>query len=312
MKKIILLPLLALLLFISIIPCLNAQKKWAVGSDKWYGPTPEYCYYVYEECGDTTISANTYKKILVSSYTNDGSGSLIKTFTKLGALTRQINDSILFRFPSDSKDKLLYDFGVELGDTISLFVIDLGEFLDFRITIVDTVSVFGKNKKRIRMWELDDYSDDTWVEGIGSIQKGYFERGFPTDMFLGRDFSFGCFYSADLDSSVSSDLLSMSGMCQTMASVDLGCTETTSSPEPDIAPQFSLSPNPFSDYIQIENHSVNGFAKIYNNLGQEISSYPIDNQSLKIDTESLSPGVYIISIQDDSGRIFNKKMIKQN
>ena len=237
-----------------------------------------------------------------------GHGGL--TSTTLCAFTRQVNDSIMVRRLSDSKDKLLYDFGVEIGDTVTVPRMLAGPgFSIFKVTNVDTISIFGKNRRRIWMEDSDSvmiYNEDIWIEGIGSILRGYFARGLPSFMYF--DFYFTCFYSADVDSFWNDN---SSGTCK-MASLEFGCKETTSSPEPDISPQFTLYPNPFSDYIQIENQSVNGVVKIYNTLGQEISNYPIDNQSLKINTSFLSPGVYILSIQDDSGNILNKKMIKQN
>ncbi len=72
--------------------------------------------------------------------------------------------------------------------------------------------------------------------------------------------------------------------------------------------KIKISPNPFQDFIQIENISSGAQLEIYDLLGKQYFSEKFNIS--KIDTSKLPNGLYIIKIQDEKEVVF-KTMIKK-
>jgi len=73
---------------------------------------------------------------------------------------------------------------------------------------------------------------------------------------------------------------------------------------------FSLSPNPVRHNLFLSGANLNGNSyRIFNMKGQQIAKGKI--QSNEINTQSLAPGSYTISVTDKSGSIQTKQFIKE-
>ena len=66
-------------------------------------------------------------------------------------------------------------------------------------------------------------------------------------------------------------------------------------------------PNPFSNYISLEN-AENAMVEIYDSLGKKVFS-DSNSTSNSIDTSQFSSGLYFVKIQKD-GKFTTKKMVK--
>jgi hypothetical protein len=73
--------------------------------------------------------------------------------------------------------------------------------------------------------------------------------------------------------------------------------------------QYQISPNPFSDYLQIETRNHTSPIILYNSIGVQMNLLQMNESSeLKIlDTSMLKPGMYFIQIGGSSPLI---KLIK--
>lgn len=70
-------------------------------------------------------------------------------------------------------------------------------------------------------------------------------------------------------------------------------------------------PNPFSEQLNIKNiFSETAEVKISNTLGEVIFIKSTNQNSLEIDLENITSGFYFLSVSDNSGNIFTKKIVK--
>ena len=74
---------------------------------------------------------------------------------------------------------------------------------------------------------------------------------------------------------------------------------------PEHIDNFYIQPNPCEDFISIGNVAENTTYKIYNLLGETVLSGTYMDG--KIETASLSSGVYILMMEGFSAKRFNKK-----
>ena len=74
--------------------------------------------------------------------------------------------------------------------------------------------------------------------------------------------------------------------------------------------KFTISPNPSTDFISIgTKDSSEGTIVIYNIIGEKLIQENINSNQARIDTSSLSSGVYIVNIKAE-GAITTKKFVK--
>ena len=113
--------------------------------------------------GDTIIEDQTYLK-LIRQYRNQNTEELM-------ALKREVGSKIYIRHPGTDTDMLLYDFGLEVGDTIVQglgWCYNYGSPCTYHVTLIDTITLMdGRKAKRIH---YDSRMDD--VEFVG------YETGF--------------------------------------------------------------------------------------------------------------------------------------
>lgn len=80
------------------------------------------------------------------------------------------------------------------------------------------------------------------------------------------------------------------------------------------ASEVSISPNPFSNSLRIEWPAIeNGEVRIllYDIHGRKLQDIRSKNQSILIDTQNYTSGMYLLQITDSKGTISNFKLIKQ-
>ena len=75
---------------------------------------------------------------------------------------------------------------------------------------------------------------------------------------------------------------------------------------------FKISPNPASDYVQIEtaDFDIQKYA-IYSILGTQITEVTIANELQSIDISALSKGVYLLQFTNDQNQHIVRKLIKE-
>lgn len=167
----------------------SENKMWSntwIGTDFGWPYGVQYQSYYIKFKGDTLINDMIYKNILRSddeNHTNWYSYGAIREDSTKKVYTYNTNDQ--------PGDVLLYDFGVDVGDTI-----EVNQWSTFRVTDIDMVK-FGNLKDSIRQFVLNDYY--VWLEGIGSITSdvGGVLIGLPVIDMVGKYRDIVCYYEND-------------------------------------------------------------------------------------------------------------------
>jgi hypothetical protein len=171
---------------------MDSTSEWRQGTAV-YDPHTNYFrssdYRVFIS-GDTTINNHVYSRLMcsgVSSFTYQGQTYSMSFENAFYALIR--SDSVRTYEFMNGQDELLYDFSLQVGDTLPMTILNWCPTVI--ITSIDTVQVAGKNLKRFNI--SDPVTGDlniTWfMEGLGN------ENGLnaPINITLNGGSSFECY-----------------------------------------------------------------------------------------------------------------------
>jgi hypothetical protein len=245
--------------------------------------------YQYFLAGDTLINSLLYKKILK---TGNGVEYITGPYTcppwcngifeyfyfndeYIGALRQDTAQKQVFYFDKYAQQEdLLYDFDLQLGDTLPLSLVNNSQNF---VTKIDSIEI--GNTFHNRYWLSHPGSSTNYafiIEGIG----GAF--GLLSQLYE----SF--FYSQSLIC-VQIDGVTVypdtATTCQLASEIDesLG------------APPFYVHPNPASTHLTIEHRSIRqGVAELYDAFGRLALQQNLEAEKTIIPAASLAPGLYIL------------------
>lgn len=223
-----------------------------------------------------------YQLMEVTNFCIDGSDTLIgnSSFKKVIRCPEQVyhgayrseNRKVYF-VPKDSTNQyLLYDFSVEVGDTIPQVYFEYfyggSMFLtDYQIDYVDTVVINGNQHKRINY---------NWIEGVGNIQGFLLEPYFNISQ-----------YRVELTCMSIDNAVYFPMQDVTPCPLDLAVSDAT-------LPKIAISPNPTSDRLIIE--GINEFTEInvINAQGRTVDFERLSTHELAV--SDLVAGVYFVQV----------------
>jgi hypothetical protein len=223
-----------------------------------------------------------YQLMEVTNFCVDGSDTLIAndTFKKVIKCPEQVyhgayrseNRKVYF-VPKDSTNQfLLYDFSVEVGDTIPQVYFEYfygdGMFLtDYVIYHIDTIFVNGNPHKRI---------NDNWVEGIGNLQ------GFLLEPFFNISQ-----YRVELTCMSIENTVYFPMQDLTPCPLDLAVSDA-------VLPKVAISPNPTSDKLIIEGINDAAEINVINAQGKTVDFRRLSTHELAV--SDLVAGVYFVQV----------------
>jgi hypothetical protein len=258
---------------------------------QWYcfanGTADEY--YSITFSGDTTISSQTYHKLntpFVRSFSTGICGGSLIGYK--GAIRQDtVARKIFFVPPSDSAEQLLYDFNMQVGDTIQGYLDYFG--LPAIIQSIDSILIGNSFRKR---WNLSCYGIQV-IEGIGNTY-GLIEYlpGCATDF---PDYTLTCF--SQNEETLYPDMTSNCELITSVKSISgRGIVAT-------------LSPNPFNSTatFTVNIHLGNTELKIYNALGKQVRQQRINSLSTTIHRDRLSNGIYFYQVTSDNKQVVSGK-----
>ena len=309
-------------------PTENAQ--WSVNNEKYalYGDTiineKKYSK-VYKQTADEAFEFDIDKAEYFCAIRNDVENKRVYGVYKKD-LPIKYHDNIYYSTSRNSgKEFLLYDFSLNLGDTVSVANFDEAEndgfirYVKFKrvetigiditnntfVTLHDNDSIFvlanGEQRKRILMENISETLFQSWIEGIGSSD-GPFNHynNFSFELFTIKrllcysENSEYLYYQHDFDYDEDDD-------CFT----NYYPNNVVENNENDIM----IYPNPTDDFINIENPSGSEYSiDIYNDKGQKLISQSSSGIS-NINISDLPCGLYIITINSNY-KNYNFKLIK--
>ena len=144
-------------------PLAEDGKQWNVlFSYPWSPPEPQHKYTdIYKIEGDTLVDGVFYKMMYTTRNEN-------LTGWNLWGFIRETEDGqVLSRQDASSYEQILYDFSLEVGDTI---IMNGNGFYPDRMFVVETneILIGGEPRKQIVL-EYPWGDQEVWIEGIGSL-----------------------------------------------------------------------------------------------------------------------------------------------
>jgi hypothetical protein len=227
-----------------------------------------------------------YQLMEVTNFCVDGTDTLIgnNSYKKVIRCPEQVyhgayrseNRKVYF-VPKDSTNQyLLYDFSVEVGDTIPQVYFEYfygdGMFLtDYVIDYIDTIIINGNPHKRI---------NNNWVEGIGNLQGFLLEPYFNISQYL-----------VELSCMSIDNALYYPMQGTDPCPMDLGVSD-------DLLNKLVISPNPATERIAITGIDSEFEVIVRNIQGDIVLAQRMENNELEI--AHLAAGMYLLQITSNN------------
>lgn len=280
---------------------INEDSKWNLAS-VYPVYNPEIPGFVekrttyYSFLGDTVIGDKTWLK-LYSSW-----DTLFLLNLHYHGLIHSSDGIVSFRDVNNNLSTL-YNFNLGVGDSVFFNLPMMPQ--NIAINNIDSVQINGLYFKRFTFDEptginFSDVLNEVWIEGIGSHHGLLFPRTprkFATEWPDKLDLT--CSFTEEIQYW---DNPSYNG-CYT--NIILGKQEQSSN-------SYKIYPNPFKDYIIIENGNLNvdiTTIDIYDIQGNIVYSEKTTNTIHRIVLNNLPVGIYYVRLNKD-GNIHQKKIIK--
>lgn len=248
--------------------------------------------------GDTTINNKTYHQVFSlfdSTLSNPNS-------VYYAAIREE--DRKIYTIIGNSPETILYDFNLNVGDTITY---TYPEIFSRVLSKIDSVQLYtGEYRKRYILDAIDYLGfSDTVVEGIGSIQwVGLFNPLVTAIATNGDSYTFTCFKQNEIIYYLNNP------ECD-----HCFCTFLTEIENIKVTEKLLISPNPFTfqTTLKTDNYLQNATLTLYNSLGQQVRQIPnISGMTFNLKRESLPIGLYFLKLSQDNKTITTDKLIISN
>ncbi|HKR07088.1 MAG TPA: T9SS type A sorting domain-containing protein [Bacteroidia bacterium] len=294
-----------LLLIVATLTTLTAKSQTS-----FYHPFPDssaiwnyhflnYCfpfgtsdnYYSITISGDTVINSQVYHQLNTPFLLSTGTcGGGISTGYKGSVRQDTANKKVFYVPPSSSTEELLYDFNMQVGDTVKGFLESIA-FPQDTVQSIDSVLVGSDYRKR---WNINQCYNISLIEGIGSTY-GLIELS-PSCFPDWPEYSLTCFTQNGMTLYPDTNTI-----CELITDVE------------NIYPEnhfTTIYPNPFSDKL---NFTVNNKERseiiLYDIASRKLLQQQFIN-SVSLNTEQLSKGLYLYEVQDRNGLYKKGKVVK--
>lgn len=251
--------------------------------------------YAYIISGDTAIGNLTYHKLFIPYVNSYGICTVNHTAGYNGCFRQDlIARKVFYITPGNLTEDLLYDFTLQVGDTIPGFTrLGCTQPTD-TITQVDSMLI-GTNYRRV--WHFGQFvTSNTIIEGIGFIS-GILE-GCATNFPDGPFYLLDCFQQNG--TTLYPDTLTS---CQLQSDINGPSRNSI---------RTSIYPNPFSclTTVKTNQHLVNASLTIYNSLGQQVKQINnISGQTLTLNRDNLPAGLYYIHLSEEGKILLTDKLV---
>lgn len=284
----------------------NEHSTWAW----WDGPLPtsvvewidQYSY----SGGDTVINSTAYKKFDFTS----SSGSNYH-----GAM-REDSGRVFF-VPADSLNEfLLYDFTLEIGDTVEVITQTVNDFPTSglgghyeiqQVALIDTVYVVvnGSLRRQLEIRNADDRKI-IWLDGIGSLSGLYMSTWENISMY---GILLACM--SENDTVLVKDAMPLEVGSADVCDFTVGVSDLHS-----LGSNVRVYPNPASEEIHIvfDDQFLYGHdVRIYDLSGRMVYIQSLGTSVSQIQTMSWGrKGVYVLEIRNSEGNLIKVERIVLN
>ncbi len=263
-------------------------------------------FYKYLTFGDTVINGLEYTKLykmILNKYCNTCPTDTLY----VGAYRNDIPNKIVY-FLQDSIEKILYNFSLNVGDTIpTTYYIETHGYI---MTVCDIDSIQLENGEYRKQFTYEfpvqlETCDFPVVEGSGSL------LGLLETMSFGED----AFQTVLVCNHVNDSLLFMSEWWEDCKSPEDTCIVGIAESNAPVSNGIEISPNPVKNrshirFINPKQIKGNYTLTLYNLVGVRVKTYSnIGNDNLVIDKNDYEAGVYIFVLRNGKAIVQTAKVI---
>jgi hypothetical protein len=268
----------------------DTNAIWNSKYDGYYGSHKER-FGLY---GDTTIDEQVYKKVYRIV---DDSTLNLNNMTYYATIRENDTKQIFVRLAYEDLEILLYDFSLNIGDTVNSN--SPYGYLNYDICVIaDIDSIEVENNQYRKRYKINDWGLDYWIEGIGSVD-GLFNP--IMEYIIGTYCDLLCFKENDTAVYINNP------ECDKCF-----CTLLTPVEEKEKVKDFiTIYPNPTTNDLTIEFKQEKGIAtiRLFNSHGKQLEVRESNSFPIKMNIDYLPIGIYLIQI-DSENKTLNKKLIK--
>jgi hypothetical protein len=281
-------------------PFPDSGAVWNFNCSAVWGCGPPQYLFLYENYsiiinGDTTINSQQYHKLNIPFVQSNCPNGPIRDSGYAGCIRQDTAlRKIYFVCPNSIVDSLLYDFNMQVGDTVPGLIGSWASLPDTVISI-DSILVGSDYRKR---WYINHWYNIYLIEGIGStFGLKEFSPGSTTDF---PNYSLSCFTQNGITLYPST-----STICNIIDGVINSSDENT----------FSLVPNPATNEFKVQSAMLKVEAvEVYDVVGKRVKALTLNpspsGEGFSVEVSSLAEGIYFVRIKTENGSV-TKKLIKQ-
>ena len=248
---------------------------------------------------DTIIQNVDYNKIFCNGRTRNNNGSWTYFDEGYIGATRYENETkkVYFRPVESSEEYLLYDFDLNIGDTLPTSYVYDPEFAGIiTIDFIDTVIIAGDSIKRFHMDEAG-FGGEYIINGIGS-SLGLLEEISP---YFEHSYTLLCF--ENLETSIT---YPESGNCTLITDINDSYFEKSIN--------VTLFPNPTKGRLSLNINEISNIKyeiQIIDLLGKVLYKLNSNENTSELNLEHFQSGMYILLVTNENRIISRKKIIKK-
>lgn len=280
------------------VPLVDTSAIWYI-AEKSYppGPMPAYAWYLrYHISGDTILDQIEYRKLFMVNM-DVLCSVIIYDSLFVGGIREDTGTRKVYIYGELFPDEmLLYDFTLEVGDTVPITYNNYG-YPEMYVSLIDSVLCTDGYRKRYF------YSRDTWgeievIEGIGAY------TGLIEPMVIFEHITLlRCYYHND--SMIYIHPWIDECKLETDTCLPVGLQDKKSLPD-----NILVYPNPVTDHVFIKNAPSELTVKFYDSMGRLVSTQTTKEQDNSLDISYLKNGLYFLMVYDEDRLVVNKKIIK--
>ena len=274
-------------------PLVEDGKQWNVlFSYPWSPPEPQSKYTdIYKIEGDTLLDGVSYK-VMYTTRNEDLTG-----WNFCGVIRENEDKQVFYRRYGSPDEEMLYDFSMEVGDTICMCDYGFYECCMVVIEKGETIVNGEPRQQTLLEYPWGNGEGEVWIEGIGSLY-GIINSG---SLFLmGGSTNLLCYYE-------DGDLIWQNTTPGYNECYIINPNDPQSIEENETSLSVSVYPNPSKGEVTIEGVEV-AEIKVYNGLGQMVKTFQGSNE---INVSGLAEGIYLLRILDTDGKVYTNKITIQ-
>jgi hypothetical protein len=249
-------------------------------------------YYSITFSNDTSIGGQTYHKLItpfVQSFSTGTCGSGRIAGYQGSIREDSLNRKVFFVPPSQSAEQLLYDFNMQVGDTVKGYLESFAYPSDTVIS-VDSVLVGTNYRKR---WNINSCYNISIVEGIGSTYGFY--QATPGCITDAPGYAITCF--EEHGQTLYPAFPTNCGLITNVSAID------------DLSAQIRIFPNPSAGKTTLDFGKAHiKELQVTDVLGNVVYKRILHLQT-SLEINDLKAGTYFITLTDTDNRRISRKII---